>query len=163
MVWFIHYVNSFTKLSNSACFLRIQRLTAFQKHSGPVRHRDPLPGLGIERHADGGAFCESNTGRRVDDFVPQRHARPSDPTERQLHFEMIVGEHWRAVIAFRVNNHRAGARRSGGASEMTPPRQPALLEVGEVRGMIRMPHRIAIAEPHYQLMPEWKAVVGHGR
>src|SRR4029453_19652193 len=110
----------------------------------------------MERHADGFASRESNTGRRVDDFVPQRHARPSDPTERQLHLEMIVGERWRAVIAFRVNNHRAGARRSGGASEMTPPRQPALLEVGEVRGMIGMPHRIAISEPPHPLMPECK-------
>ena len=161
------YVNYFTKVSNSCIFWRIQARFHVVAAASCVTSGTGIAGRvsRIERHVDRPAFRETGTaGRGVHDLVVQRHARASDPTDVSTAFELDRGrERRRAVVALGVNDHRARARQSGRAAEMTPPRQAALLEVREVRRMIRMAHRIAIAEPHDKLVPEWKAVVGHGR
>src|SRR5262249_711919 len=147
-----NYVNSFTMLSNLVYFHRIKRFSMFQQLPRHLRNRDLLARVGVERHAHRSSFGEPHAGGEIHDFVRERHARAPDCREAQTHFELVVRERRCAIVALRMNDDRADTGRSGRAAEMTPPRQAALLEVREVRSVIRVTHRIAIAEPHDELM-----------
>src|SRR5262249_46541104 len=74
----------------------------------------------------------------------------SNVTDVHPHFELVAEERRRPIVALGVREDDAGLRRTRPARQLFPERQPRLFHVGEVDRVIRVAHRIAIAEPDGQ-------------
>ena len=90
-------------------------------------------------------------GGDVDDLVGQREAGSPDLADADPDLELVAEMGRRSIVALGARDDHAGMRRRR-AGHLAPERQPPLLEIGEVDGVIDVAHRVAVAEAHAQPM-----------
>src|SRR6185295_13471014 len=133
-------------LAGPVCALQL-----LQQRSCGVWQRHRVAGGVVVADHDRLAVRKLLIAGRVDDLVDQPEARPAEIADRQTDFQLVAEMRRRAVVAFRARDDDSRMR-CRAAGQLAPERQAALLEIGEIDGVIDVPHRVAVAEAHREAM-----------
>src|SRR5438477_3467383 len=101
---------------------------SFEQRASLGRQRHRLAFHVVVRHEYGLGVGELLRRRGVDDLVKKGEARASDVANLHAHLEQLAVKRWRPIVAFRSGDDDARAGSGGCAREMTPEREPALLQ-----------------------------------